>query len=328
MSAGSVDATTVGDHEARALIASAVRAPSSHNTQPWRFRVRDDGVSVHADRERRLPVNDPDDRELIISCGCAVMNLRVAAADAGRAYRLERFPDGEQSACLARLIWRDGHPDADEASLADMIEQRRTCRPRFASSSVPRKAVEALQAMAEIEGADLQVVEPGESRRDVARLIEEGDGIQWRNPRWRRELAAWMRPRRRGDGLAVPALAVPFARGVVRAFDMGGRVGAHDRQLAEDAPRLVVLHTRGDERRDWLCAGQALERVLLAACELGLQASHLNQPVQVAALRARLREALHADGYPQILLRIGYPARELPASPRRPLTDVIDSPAG
>jgi nitroreductase len=306
------------------LLAIAVRAPSSHNTQPWRFRIESGGVSVHADRQRRLPVNDPDDRELHISCGCALMNLRVAAAASGQGYRLEPFPDGDGSSCLARLDFRDDAPDADEAGFAAMVERRRTCRQRFAPSAVPHDAIEALEAMAEAEGARLQIVEPGEPRRAVARLVEQGDAIQWQDPRWRRELAAWIRPKGRGDGLAAPALLVPFARAVVRALDMGGRVGAHDRELAEHAPCLVVLSTDGDERRDWLRAGQALERVLLAACELGLQASYLNQPVQVETLRPRLRETLGTAGHPQVVLRLGYPARDLPATPRRPLNDVIE----
>jgi len=114
MEEGTVD-PTVTEPGLEALIASAVRAPSSHNTQPWRF-VREAGaVSLHADRERRLPINDPSDRELTISCGCALLNLRGAAASAGRAYRIEQLPEGEDTSCLARMTWRDGASDPGEA---------------------------------------------------------------------------------------------------------------------------------------------------------------------------------------------------------------------
>ena len=68
----------------RRLLEAAVQAPSSHNTQPWLFRVEDGAVHLLADRTRALPVNDPDDRELTISCGCALLNLRVAAATGWR----------------------------------------------------------------------------------------------------------------------------------------------------------------------------------------------------------------------------------------------------
>ena len=315
----------VGD-DPQALIARAVLAPSSHNTQPWRFRIDEAGVSIHGDPARRLPINDPADRELTISCGCALMNLRVAAAAAGRAYRLDPLPEGERSSCLARLTWRDDAPDAEEASLASGLERRRTVRQRFALSSVTDDEVDALAAMAAQEGAQLQVVETSGPRQQVARLVAEGDASLWRDRRWRRELAGWMRPRGRGDGLAVPGPVLPLARAMVRLFDLGERVGRHDRQLAEEAPRLLALCTEGDERRDWLEAGQALERVLLAACQLDLQASYLNQPIQVEALRPRLRALLGESGQPQILLRLGHPRRELPPVPRRAVADVIDSP--
>jgi hypothetical protein len=150
--------------------------------------------------------------------------------------------------------------------------------------------------------------------------------VQWGNPSWRRELAAWMHPRRRGDGLSVPALAAPAAQLVVRTFDMGGGVGAKDRELAEASPLLAVLGTDSDHPRHWMLAGQALQRTLLVACGHGLQASYLNQPIQVASLRARL-QTLVGSGFPQILLRFGYPVEEVPASPRRALEDVIESGA-
>jgi hypothetical protein len=149
---------------------------------------------------------------------------------------------------------------------------------------------------------------------------------QWANPSWRRELAAWMHPRRRGDGLTVPSLAAPVTQLVVRTFDLGGGVGAKDRELAEASPLLAVLCTEGAQPRDWLLAGQALERVLLVACRHGLQASYLNQPIQVVSLRPKLQD-LVGGGFPQILLRLGHPVDVVPAAPRREVADVIEEAA-
>lgn len=71
-------------------------APSSHNTQPWRFCTSGDRVELYADRTRALPFNDPEDRELTISCGCALMNTRVAAAEAGLAMSAEVLPSPDE----------------------------------------------------------------------------------------------------------------------------------------------------------------------------------------------------------------------------------------
>ncbi|MCP9472815.1 MAG: hypothetical protein NNA30_08800 [Nitrospira sp.] len=124
--------------------------------------------------------------------------------------------------------------------------------------------------------------------------------------------------------MTVPALAAPVVQLVVRTFDMGGGVGAKDRQLAEASPLLAVLGTVSDTLHDWLLAGQALQRVLLVACRHGLQASYLNQPIQVPMLRTKLQQLI-GGGFPQILLRLGYPSDEIPAAPRRPIEDVIQS---
>jgi hypothetical protein len=316
----------VSVEEMRPLVAQAVLAPSSHNTQPWAWQLREGVAKLFADRTRALPVNDPDDRELTISCGCALMNLRVAAAAAGLAIEVTLRPDVHDADCLAGVALRHAPPHAADAALFAAVAQRRTYRKRFAARAVPLDVVGVLATAAQREGAWLQVLARDAARKAAAALVAEGDALQWADPRWRRELAAWMHPRRRGDGLALPALALPLAHAVVRTFDMGHGVGAKDQQLADESPLLVVIGTAGDRERDWLAAGQALQHVLLVACMHRLQASYLNQPVQVAALRPRLQQLLDHPGHAQLLLRFGYPTEPLPPTPRRALAEVIETP--
>jgi len=311
----------VGD--LRSLITFAVRAPSSHNTQPWYFRIGEEHVLCFADRTRALPVNDPDDRELTISCGCALMNLRVAAARAGSRAQIRLLPGGEDEDLLARADLRPG-PDRAEAELFPAILERRTYRKCFLKKIVPREVLEELVETANLEGAWFEVLDKTVQREGVVWLVTEGDAAWWANPSWRRELASWMHPRRHGDGLAMPGYAAPVVKAIVRTFDMGDGVGAKDKQLTEESPVLAVLGTDSDSTSDWLKAGMALERVLLHAKLRGLQASFLNQPIQVPALRPKLQHLLAKPGFPQILLRLGYPAKAIPASPRRSLDEVID----
>ncbi|WP_371036892.1 MULTISPECIES: hypothetical protein [unclassified Rhodosalinus] len=304
------------------LVAAAVRAPSSHNTQPWIFEAEGGALRLLADRTRALPVNDPEDRELTISCGCALFNLRAAAAAEGLGARVTLLPEDDDPDLLA-VVSLEGAADGRLAALARQIEGRRTFRKAFAARPPAEEVHAALAAAAEAEGAWLDPVEQPERRAALADLVEEGDAAQWADPRWRRELAAWMHPRRQGDGLSLPGIAVPLARFAVRRVDLGERVGAHDGDLAKAAPMLVVLGTGGDEEADWLAAGQALERVLLAAAEAGLQASYLNQPVQVPELRTKLRALLRPEGSPQTVLRIGYPSSDAAEAPRRPVEAVF-----
>ena len=313
------------NEQAISLIGRAVLAPSSHNTQPWLFRISTSVVDVYADRTRALPVNDPEDRELVISCGCALMNLRTAGERLGLRAHVQLLPVPDEPDWLARVSFA-GVPreTAAEATLSEFIESRRTYRERFAQRTVDPTALDQLIEAANTEGAWLRPLLTEESRQQAATLVTEGDAAQWANPSWRRELAAWMHSRRRGDGLTVPALAVPMTQLVVRTFDMGGGVSAKDRDLVEASPLLAVLGTERDQPSDWLLAGEALQRILLTACKHGLQASYLNQPVQVPSLRPKLQN-ITGGGFPQIVLRMGYPLGEIAAAPRRNVEAVIDN---
>lgn len=223
-----------------AAVAQAVRAPSSHNTQPWLFERADGGLRLYADRTRALPVNDPEDRELTMSCGAALMTLRVAAAAQGAGTEVTLLPEGEDSDLLATVAF-GGAADPARAALAPAIAARHTHRGDFAAASVDAEIVERLEAAAEAEGAHLAPVDSDSLRAALADLVAEGDATQWADPRWRRELAMWMHPRRMGDGLAMPGAAVPVARFAVRHFDMGDRIGAQD---AERARRAVPRRAR------------------------------------------------------------------------------------
>jgi Nitroreductase family len=305
----------------RWAVSYAILAPSGHNTQPWRFRIAGDRVEVYADRTRALAVVDPDDRELTIGCGAALLHLRLALEHLGVVPEVSILPDGEEADLLARVRLGPHFPaPPEEEALFAAIPLRRTNRQPFDDRPIPGRLLPALVAATAGEGVWLRAVE-GETRHAVAELVEEGDRIQWTDKHFRRELAAWLHPSHRGDGMHA------FYRHglgpvVVRTLDLGKSMGHKDRELAEQAPLLVVLGTDGDTPSDWLAVGQALARVLLRARVDGIDASYLHQPIQVAELRPRLAAAIGATGHPQLMLRLGY-GPEVEPSPRRPLETVL-----
>ena len=60
------------------VLTAAAAAPSLHNSQPWRFRTAPGAIELHADTGREISVADPDHRELVLACGAALLNLRLA----------------------------------------------------------------------------------------------------------------------------------------------------------------------------------------------------------------------------------------------------------
>ncbi len=321
------------EEQLRFLLNYAVLAPSSHNTQPWLFRLSGEEVSLLADRRRALPVADPEDRELVISCGAALYHLRVALAYFGRRPEVRTFPDLRNPDLLAWVRGgRSEEPTEDVRRHFRAIPNRRTVRVPFDDRPVEESTCEALRASAEVEGVELSVLREMADRNRMADLIAEGDRRQGSDRSFRRELAAWMHPNRSSSRDGIPgygvglgdlsSLAGPL---VVRTFDWGRGRAARDRELAEGSPLLLVLSSRGDNASSWLETGQALARVLLEGVSRGLYASFLNQPVEIADLRPQVAEIARTSHTPQLVLRMGYgsPGR---ATPRRRVMEVIDRP--
>jgi len=323
-------ATLLTSPQLTALRRAAVRAtlaPSVHNTQPWRMHLAEDRLDLFADLSRQLLVLDPTGRQLFISCGCALMNARVAVAGAGAGLVVRRFPNPLQSNLIASLRPGDEPADPELAALDPVIELRQTNRREFAQEEVPESILDALELAAAAEVSALVPVRDPEARIVVAMLSQRADAIENRNPAYRAELRAWTTddPGRR-DG--VPSLAVPHVDGSaqddvpIRDFDTRGTGGLPSRTRSSLNQTMVLLCTDGDAPADWLRAGEALERVLLEITRHGLSASLLTQVTEVPATRAELRRELKLTIHPHVLLRIGR-APTSPTSRRRRLVEVL-----
>lgn len=311
----------------------AVLAPSSHNSQPWKFKVGSDFVELWADRSRALPVADPHDRELTISCGAALHHLRLALR---RYYMLDAVtlcPDASQHDLLARVsVGESDHAGSPEdEALLRAIPERRTTRKGFEADRRPPPGVlGAMAKLAHAEGATLTFIDGKRDRLILAKLVGEADEIQFGSAAFRRELAMWMHHNRThspdgvpGYALNMKELASIVAPLIVRTFDVGHGTAARDEELALHSPVLAVLSTPGDRDADWLRAGQALSAVLLRAAQDGVTASYLNQPLEVEALRPRVARLTLSDEHPQLILRFGYAAEMPRHTPRRPAASVL-----
>ncbi len=316
----------------RYVLRYAVLAPSRHNAQPWLFEIEGDEARLYADHRRALPVADPQGREMFMSCGAALFNLRVAASHFGHATSVEVLASaGRRDGLVARVRLEErcaSTPEIEELFRA--IPVRRTNRLPLDSRGPPAGLVTALLREARTEGALLRTVEENE-RRAVAELIAEGSRIQWRSPRFRAELAAWSRANgtRSPDGMPGYAHGMSDAASYLQRLRMrftnpGPTEADRDRRRALNTRALVVLSSRGDTAADWLAAGEALQRVLLRATVAGLYASYFNQPIELSDLRKRLRQVLGETGHPQLMFRLGY-GLDVRATPRRPVGAVLRS---
>ncbi len=319
----------------RDVVAHAVLAPSVYNTQPWRFRIRAGALELRPDLSRALPVCDPVHRQLVMSCGAALENVRLVLAARGVAPRIELLPDVADPFLLARV--RTGSfrpPSALEQSLRNAIPLRRTTRSAFSSADVSQALIEQLQRVAMGEGVRLERVTDAD-RAAIATLVADGTRLHGNDPAFREELAYWTRcvPAAEGgassigDGLSMDALGLPMSLGraglaAVRRVPWGSVMAMRDRRLATRAAAVVLVSTPRDAARDWLAAGMSLQRILLLETASGLTAGFFDQSIAVPMIRERLRDRLGLASVPQSLLRLGV-AREVAPSRRRAIGAVL-----
>ncbi|MDT5339148.1 MAG: hypothetical protein QOD90_4653 [Mycobacterium sp.] len=313
------------------VIADAVhlasRAPSFHNSQPWRFVGEGAGVlQLHLDRDR-LVDTDSSGRQALISCGAVLDHLRVAMAAAGWVANVDYFPNPNDHTHLASIDFvamafvTDGH-----RRRADAILNRRTDRLPFAAPADWHHFEPLLRRAVDDELAVLDVLSD-DARPQLAAASQLTDALRLYDSPYHAELAWWTGPFETQDGIPDSSLVTAAESDRV---DIGRNFPVtHHRerrsQVTEDRSKVLVLSALGDTRRDILTCGEALSVALLEATMAGMATCPLTHMTELGA-SSDIVGNLTGHPLPQVLIRVGVaPALDdfPPPTPRRPLHDVL-----
>jgi nitroreductase len=310
----------------RTVLALASRAPSVHNTQPWRWLVGEASLHLYADPSRQLPNTDPEGRDLILSCGAALNHCVVAFAAVGWRAKVTRLPNPADPNHLAAIELSRSTADSLDIALAAAIPRRRTDRRNYSSWPVPVGDIALMAARAARNGVTLCQVE------DTDKLHEIVAQSVWDHMThdYLVELTEWSG--RYASVAGVPARNTPksdpkakipsrFFAGPALAMPPGS-------SASEDDAVVLALGTRMDDRLAELRAGEATSVVLLTATSMGLSSCPVTEPLEIAETRDMVRAEIFGDSnHPQMLLRVGWApinADPLPATPRRELSDFVE----
>lgn len=316
------------DETIRAAIALAMRAPSVHNSQPWRWRIGDNSVHLYTDPSVHLLRADPDGRDLILSCGTVLHHFRVALAALGWQGRIHRFPNPADPNHIASIELQRHVATEQDIALAAAIPRRRTDRRHYSSWPVPAGHVALMAARAAQEGV---VLYRAEAIFHLERAIEQAAAKHAGDPEYQAELKIWSGRHASLDG--VPASSTTVTNGAdrihARSFPDSRLEQPTGVNAQNDAAELLVLATPSDDPMSRLRAGEATSAVLLTATTLGLASCSLTEPLEIPETRAIVRSKVLGDsGFPQMVLRIGWAsinADPLPASPRHAVNEIVDS---
>ncbi len=314
------------DDTVLAALALAARAPSVHNSQPWRFHVGPHSIHLHADTSRRLPYTDPDNRDLVVSCGVVLHHCTVALAALGWRTHVHRLPDPAQPNHLASLQLHRGPPDAIDIAMAAAIPRRRTDRRPYSSWPVELGDIALIGARAARLGVVIRRCDIDSRLRS---LFADAARSHLADDRYLAELASWSGRYAATSGVPARNTPAPDRTAPLPGRLFAGPALARSAQTsaADDNGVLVALGTLGDDDVARLRAGEATSAALLTATSRGLATCLMSEVLEVPETRIALREALFDHTHiPQMLVRIGWPslnADPLPATPRRPLTEMV-----
>ena len=320
--------STDGSLDLPELVRLGTLAASSHNTQPWRFRLRDRALDILPDFSRRCPVGDPDDGHLFKSLGCAAENIVQAAAAQGHAADVV-FDPRSKTVHVALSRSKAVRP----GELFHAIPRRQCTRTRYQGRAIAPPQMALLEAAGRGDRVRTRLIDDPGLRDAIVDQVREGDLAQLSDRAFRRELMTWLRFNdaaaiETGDGLATrpagqPSLPDWLAKRVLR-FVLTGRSQANtDAVNIRSSPLIAVVAASDDRPAAWIEAGRAYQRLALQATALGIRTAFINQPIEVRALRPRLSTLLGlVDEIPLLMLRLGF-APEAPFSLRRPVSDVI-----
>jgi hypothetical protein len=309
------------------LVRYATLAASSHNTQPWIFKLESNRILILPDWSRRCPAVDPDDHHLYASLGCAAENLLLAAKAAG----LESSVSYDASTSGVQIDFEKA--PAVRSALFNAIPQRQCSRSMYDGLPLKVEEMKQLKDVSHGNGVSVLFMTTAEQKDLVARYVTEGNDVQFSDAGWARELKSWIRFNGKEavntcDGLYGPSMgspAVPRWLGLAAMHFGFSSKKQNKKDLAHIrcSSAIAIIYSEVDDIPHWIEVGRCFQRMALQSSALGLHTAFINQPVEVAKLRSKFAHAMGiGDHRPDLVVRIGR-GQEMPRSLRRPIEDVI-----
>lgn len=316
------------------IIKAATYAPSSHNTQPWKFRVNENSIKLYADFSRQLKYSDPTGRMLYIALGAALKNIEIGADKYGFRAQIKysRKLTTELPQLIAEVNLQPTQNRIYEDGLFFAIAQRASNRTEYLNKKMPKNILQKMQDAAQSSEVKAAFIYGTEQKQQIAQTMGRGmkEKMSERSFRW--ELARWLRTNisRKRDGMPgythnmslIKSFIAPF---ILRLIDVSSVEKKKAITRVNNFPVLGIIGTADDNAYAWVKTGEALQQALLTAYANDAAASIMAAIVESRMARAELAQILGWENkiLPQIFFGFGYAAKQTPHSPRRKLSDLL-----
>lgn len=308
------------------LVRFAVLAPSSHNSQPWKFEVRENQIMVRPDMRRALPQSDTNHRQLFISLGCALENFLIAADYYGFATQIAYQDDG------ASISFQRNRQESlqDKDHLVFSIPKRHTNRNPYDDRMPDEQFVTLVKSLATDE-MRIDCITDQNIKNKTADIVIAAGIAAMDDRGFREELSHYIKSNitkasigMPGFGFGMPLPVSLIASFVLKRFNMNKLSRKQDEKLLkEHTPVMVVISSKEDNTKTWMEAGQCYESIALAAEKNNINTAPMAAAIQIGNFYQELQKNLGISFRPQVFFRMGYASKTTLHSPRLSVDKVI-----
>ena len=313
------------------LLRFAILAPSGHNSQPWEFSIGGNTIKIFANKERSLAQSDPDRRQLMVSIGCALENLLLAADYYGFKVGVDYLPEGEKQDLISRIIIeKAGERKNDDQHLIFSIPHRCTNRNKYRDQLLPQDFLVRIKSLS-TNNLIVTVVTEKKLKDAVADVVNIAQIEAMEDDLFREELSHYVKSNLTmaktgmpGFTLGMPLPISLIASRLIKKVNMSKKTMKKDDELLKlYTPVFILVSAVSDDNVSRVKAGQILERIWLMATKEGLSCAPLAAGVQVGEYYKNLQKILGLSSRPQAFLRMGYCGKSVRHSPRFYVEEVL-----
>lgn len=316
------------------LLRYAVLAPSTHNTQPWLFKITKDSCEIYINSAKKLAQADPTERNLYISLGCCIENLIIAASYFG-VFKTVQYNNGKNN-LVATLFFKnlDKAPKADKkmVNLLEAILKRITVRGTFSAKKVDKKILDSINKNPFSKDIALHIVKDEKDIEKIAHYTAEGLRMAYSNRLFRQEMSQWMNSNisQRKEGIPGYSLRMPFLMSLifpflVRLTDIGKKVSALNFKSVASAPLIFIITAKKNDSLIWIQVGRLAEHTMLSLYANTIKTSIFVAALEMGNLSTKVQKVIKTEDIPQFLFCAGYMETDQKANPRHDVKSKIIS---
>ena len=298
------------------LLKYAILAPSTHNTQPWLFKIESENCKIFIDSNRLLPESDPENRDLYISLGCSVQNLVEAAKIYGIFKSVSFYPKSKNLVAdiyFKNVLTNKKKLDKKSLVIIKAIKNRKNSRGFFINKNIDKIILNKLRHLSLSDVIQVDFINKAEKIKIIAELTSESILKMYGIKQFRNELSSWINnnlSKRRegipGYSLKFSTLVSFFFPFITRNFNIGKLVAKLNYSSINSAPLICLLSTKNNTPEDWFKIGLLSEKIFIKCTQVGLSTSISVAALEVRSVRDLLKKKLGLVTNPQFIINIGY----------------------